>query len=372
MSAQSPQSASEAPVTRHEAASRWFMKLRTGEIEADDAAYRAWLQADPAHAEALIAVQSSWAALGEHASAPEMVAARRDALARSTRAAASRWRIGTSVTVPRLAWASAVAAGLVILLGVPALLMGPLAPDETALERIAEPQLFETQIAETRVVTLADNSRISLDAATRLTADYTAAARRIELLQGQAHFDVAHDPLRPFTVRAGDQSVVATGTAFNVEIVDGEVVVTLLEGEVVVTDVQPALPERPSGSDGLDPSATPEPTPPEPQVLRPGQQLVASAASPARIRDDANLHKTTAWRRGDVMFEDDPLSIAVARMNRYSRIELQVMDDALDALRVSGVFDAGDTDAFVEAVEAYFPVDARRMSADRIELHARP
>ena len=71
------------------------------------------------------------------------------------------------------------------------------------------------------------------------------------------------------------------------------------------------------------------------------------------------------------MLVDDPLSVAVARMNRYSQIRLVVADDSLDELGVSGVFNAGDTDAFVEALEAYFPVDARRVSASRIEIHPR-
>ena len=348
----------------HEAAAGWFMALRAGEITADDPAYRAWIDADSTHAEAMIAVQDIWGALDEHAGAPEMMAARRDALSRSTRAAAARWRLGDSGNRGPL-WAAAAAA-LVLVVAAPLWFAAQTGSDDAGVETAAPLLAFETDIAETRVVTLADNSRVSLDAATRLTVDYSADARWIELVRGQAHFDVATDPTRPFTVRAGDQTVVATGTAFNVEIVEGDVVVTLIEGEVVVT----------AASTEATPSATPAaPTELEPEaarVLRPGQQLIASGETQqAEVFSDTNLHKTTAWRRGDVMFEDDPLSIAVARMNRYSRIELRVVGEELDVLRVSGVFDAGDTDAFVEAIEAYFPVDARRMSASAIELHAR-
>ena len=47
----------------HEAAAGWFMALRAGEITADDPAYRAWIDADSTHAEAMIAVQDIWGAM---------------------------------------------------------------------------------------------------------------------------------------------------------------------------------------------------------------------------------------------------------------------------------------------------------------------
>jgi transmembrane sensor len=211
---------------------------------------------------------------------------------------------------------------------------------------------------------LPDNSRVTLDAATRLTAAYTPEARQIDLLSGQAFFDVAKDPGRPFRVTAGDQTVVAVGTAFNVEYVDSAIVVTLVEGEVVVTEgpaVTPAL----VTDDGADPAA-----PVNSVKLVAGQQLVAPRDAEAEITASPNLDKSTSWRRGRIIFEEDTLEAAVERVNRYSRIRVVIADPALRDLRIGGVFNAGDTEAFLDAVEAAFPVEARRMTASEIELHA--
>jgi hypothetical protein len=60
--------------------------------------------------------------------------------------------------------------------------------------------------------------------------------RELTLVRGRAKFDVAKDPLRPFTVVAGDKIVVATGTSFSVEMVGKDVRVLLYHGRVSVLD----------------------------------------------------------------------------------------------------------------------------------------
>ena len=95
-------------------------------------------------------------------------------------------------------------------------------------------------------VRLADGSRIVLDASTEVTVRYTAAARSLALVRGQARFDDVHDPLRPFTVTVDGRKVVATGTAFDVNLIGSELQVTLLKGHVVIlpagASVKPFLP----------------------------------------------------------------------------------------------------------------------------------
>ena len=340
-----------------EEAAAWFLRLRRGEADEADPAYRAWLAASPDHADAMARARIAWGMMGEKANAPEVVTRRRDALDRSAAVARGRW---SALALPGRRLRAAAAAAAVA--GVAAMLM----IWHTASDRAFEgADLYHTAVAETRTVTLADNSRISLDAATRLQVHYSDQSRDITLMAGQAHFQVAKDRLRPFRVTAGDQTVVATGTAFNVELVGEEVLVTLFEGEVVVTDARTAT---------AVPAASPDPAEAAPATrkLKPGQQLIASATAATLVEQAANLEKTDAWRHGKIMLVDDPLPIAVARINRYSRIRLTVADDQrLKALGVSGVFNAGDTDAFVEALEAYFPVQAQRISASLIEIRPR-
>ena len=357
-------------------AAAWHVRIAHGAVGQDNPAYRAWLAAAPEHHVAMQRAQRLWQAFGDHAAAPEMVKARRDALDHSGKAAARRWSVfnrwswlsNVSGPIKPAATVAAIAITIVISIAI----IG--APTALLLERyeraILAPavETHRTAVAETRVVTLADNSRVSLDASTMLTVHYSAEARDVELKQGQAHFDVATDNTRPFRVSAGERTVVATGTAFNIELVGDTVLVTLLEGEVIVTDTKPAA--QPSSRQSAT-QAMPDPAQAAPVKMKPGQLLVASVEATPQIVENTNLEKTNAWRSGKVFLEGDSLSAAVARMNRYSRIELTVTDHRLERLRISGVFDAGDTDAFIEAVEAYFPVDARRMSTSRIEFHPR-
>ena len=339
-------------------AAAWHLRFRDGTADEGSSDYLDWLASSPDHGAAMERARNTWDVFGDHAVAPEVVKARRDALDRSGKFAARRWAVFGSVPRPAKAMAAAVMLAVVM---TPVFFFWQQADNRPA-NGVTAVQVFETDIGETRIVTLSDNSRVSLDAFTRLKLRYTEDERDIELERGQAHFDVATDPTRPFRVTAGDQVVTATGTAFNVEMVGDDVLVTLLEGEVVVTEAPAAQPIQ---------ASSPVDVPPPAHKLRPGQLLVASARHEPQIVDEVNVQKTNAWRDGKVFLEGDSLSVAVARMNRYSRIKLSVADDSLEALRISGVFNAGDTDAFVEAVEAYFEIDARRMTSSRIELHPR-
>src|SRR3546814_19485198 len=94
------------------------------------------------------------------------------------------------------------------------------------------PDAYATHIGERQLAVLDDGSRVSLDAVTKVKVRMKDEARQVELLEGRAKFDVAKDPLRPFTVAAGDKLVVAVGTSFSVELIDGQVRVILYEGQV--------------------------------------------------------------------------------------------------------------------------------------------
>lgn len=340
-------------------AAAWHLRFRNGTADEGSSDYLDWLAASPNHGAAMKRAHNTWDVFGDHAAAPEVVKARRDALDRSGRFAARRWAVFRPI--PRPVSAMAAAALLAVLVTTAFLFWQQ--TDHRPANGVTAEQIFETDIGETRIVTLSDNSRVSLDAFTRLKLRYTEDERDVDLERGQAHFDVATDSTRPFRVTAGDQVVTATGTAFNVELVGDDVLVTLLEGEVVVTEA-PAAQRTPLS---LPADVTTMPV----RKLKPGQLLVASASREPQIVDEVNIQKTNAWRDGKVFLEGDSLSVAVARINRYSRIKLSVADDSLEVLRISGVFNAGDTEAFVEAVEAYFEIDARRMTSSRIELHPR-
>ena len=205
-----------------------------------------------------------------------------------------------------------------------------------AINRAAK-NLIETGIEETRVVALQDGSRIVLDRRSRLRVAFTPAARDVELLDGQAHFEVAKDTHRPFRVRTGSAEVVAVGTKFDVATVPARTTVTLIEGRVNVRTL--------SGTAQTEPKV---------EALVPGQQLGIASDGQFLDKRVVKIENVTAWQRGTIILDDMPLPEALTAMNRYSVMQIVIPGPALQSRRVSGVFRIGDVETEAIALERYF------------------
>lgn len=312
---------------------RQRIEMRTLSI-AEDAEFEAWLQADERHARAFDRTGQVWDFFDQQAASPELIGARRALLGRVQRQTRGRWNGETAVYRPsrRLAAAAMIA---VVVLGAGATWPLTMRGD-----------VYQTGRGERRVVTLRDGSVLSLDALTRVSVHYAKDARRLTLERGQARFDVAHDASRPFSVTARDRTVVATGTAFNIDILKPEVRVTLIEGRVLI------LPHQVSRI----PLVREPPRPAEPVALHAGEALIAAAGARSQVVANADLDEATAWQKGKLMFDREPLGEAVERVNRYSDRKIVVGDTQAAAVRISGVFNIGDVNAFLEAVNGFLPV----------------
>jgi transmembrane sensor len=318
-------------------AARW--RVRLAEAGADSTLeFEAWL-AGRGNRQAWEQVSRPWNLFdGE---APELAAARQAALADARRA---RRRLFTPRLIRPLGALAAAAVVLAVL-------------GAGATWWLNRPDDYRTTVGERRVITLADGSKLSLDANSEVTVRYAAHERSLHLLSGQARFDVAHDKSRPFTVVAGSQKVIATGTAFNIEMAGPRVLVTLIEGHVVVLDE--------SGSS----QGTLTPAWPRRIELKAGQQLSTGPAVPPEIFQ-ANIQRVTAWTNGQLMFDDEPLSSVVDRLNRYSGTHIVIDDPRVGAMKISGVFNAGDAAGFVEIVSHYLPVRAVTLDTHTIALQS--
>lgn len=322
----------------------WRVRLTEEGLESS-AAFEAWLAEDPANEAAWRQLSAPWDLLGEQAASPEVVTARRQALARasavSTAAAPGRARRA-------YVW-SGIAAGVV------AVVVG-------ALWLFAQPSEYRTGLGERRVVTLDDGSKVSLDSQTVVQVRYSADARHLKLTQGQARFDVFHNARRPFSVDAGDRTVIATGTSFNIDLRQSAVVVTLIEGRVLVTPRAPAV----SLPAARQQEATAVP-------LEAGQTLTTSIDEPAPPRiENVSLDTVTSWESGRLIFDDEPLDAVVERVGRYSNQAILIGDERAAKLKISGVFNAGDVTTFVDTVSRYLPVHATSRPDGTIVLASTP
>ncbi len=218
-----------------------------------------------------------------------------------------------------------------------------------------------TAVGEQRQLVLEDGTRVFLNTDTRIAVKYDKQARRVELRRGEALFNVAKRSDWPFIVVAGDRQVKALGTSFVVRKDVERLAVTLVEGSVLVSPVVPALPELIQPT--LDAPGAIEQTPAPATAdarngggefkLAAGQRLTFDAGSATKL-DTPSIEKTTAWRRGQVILDDTPLQTAVVEMNRYNENKLIVADPDAAAIRINGLFQAGDSPHFAKAVaQAY-------------------
>jgi transmembrane sensor len=325
-----------------EEAAAWRVRLSEHDQEGS-AEFAAWLAADDRNPAAWRQVQDRWSLFAEHATAPEVIELRCQALAHAHEAGRARW-----VRSKRFA----IAHSLGIAASILAVALGGL------LLWTRQPDVYSTRAGERRVVTLADGSQIALDSRSEVRVRYSTHARELTLAKGQARFDVAHDVERPFTVTAADHEVIATGTSFNMDLFGPSLLVTLIEGHVIIASATSGT--EPAQIDTVIPRIN----------LDAGEQVVFSPASAPSVAH-VNLGQATAWENGEVVFENDTLSTVVARINRYARHGVVIADLQTSQLRISGVFHTGDIDGFVSTIVAYLPLRAEKYRDGTIHLARR-
>ncbi|HEX4026593.1 MAG TPA: FecR domain-containing protein [Rhizomicrobium sp.] len=297
-----------APEIRAEAAA-WLARLHAEDRDAaDEAAFRAWLNASPAHAAAFEAVDRMWSDVGGLTDL------------RTGRVAAHR----PATVLGRRALLAGV--GLVAVTGGSALFW-----------RSASARVYETDVGEQKHVALDDGSQLFLDAKTRISVAFSDTERTVDMQYGRANFRVVPDLKRPFVVEAAEHRIVATRCNFDVRCEDGQVQVVLIHGEA---DVKPA-----AARDGQS------------QTLRSGERLVAS--NEVEKLDKPDLTRVLAWQSGYEMFDKENLAQAAEEMNRYSTARLEV-DPSVAGLKVSGVYRVGDNGAFARSLAKLLPITVRQ------------
>jgi transmembrane sensor len=210
------------------------------------------------------------------------------------------------------------------------------------------------QVAATetnRAATLPDGSRVMLSAQTSLNVDFNGSKRNLELSAGEAYFKVKHDRQHPFIVHAGDISVTAVGTAFDVRREPDGVTVTVEEGTVEIAG-------NVFAKQGL----------PATWRAEAGYQLKYSSQGRTAMITNVDTSNALKWRGGELAYVWEPLGAVIEDLNRYSEHKVIIQDPAIAELRFTGtVFTASLAD-WVQAVEQVYPVRAERSGNGDIVL----
>lgn len=186
-----------------------------------------------------------------------------------------------------------------------------------------------TAVAQRSALMLADGTHVQLNAQTALVVDLGRTERRVRLAGGQAFFAVAKDPARPFLVETPAGIVRVTGTQFDVRTESGP----RLEIIVAEGHVQVSVGDAPGHA--------------TPVALGMGDRLTMGPQGVRRSAlSAAELDQALAWRQGQVVFNDTPLSEALARYARYHGRGLTVTAGAATQ-RIGGRFSLDDLDGFL-------------------------
>ncbi|TWI00881.1 FecR family protein [Luteimonas cucumeris] len=219
----------------------------------------------------------------------------------------------------------------------------------TAVEQTS----YQSGLGELRLIPLADGSRATLSSDSRILVSMSRGERRIDLQQGEAFFDVAKDPGRPFVVAAGARRAIAVGTRYAVRRDAANLRVVVTEGTVrLETDTAP---DRH----------------PQPTTLLPAGSVALATSNGVLVRSGSveEAERQLNWRSGFLAFHDTPLSDAAAEFNRYNGRKIVIGDARVAALRVGGNFRWSNVDVFVRLLEQGFPVRAEHED-ERIVLYS--
>lgn len=250
---------------------------------------------------------------------------------------------------------------------------------------LAQSRVFSTKVGEVSHIRLDDGSEVSLNTDSSIRVTMLKEERQIELLSGEAFFDVAKDANRPFTVATEEQQITVLGTAFNVRQREDENVlkVAVIEGRVAVqrrtpnarqgTDTSTDTDTDTGTSSGRDPAQNSTPTPDaDAQAQQNSQQSQPNsyteyllAGDIGAFSDDNKIiqaqqfeqaQTSQAWRRGVVRFDDDPLQDVIKELNRYRTHKIALRGQQTKDLKISGVFHLKNGDAILNAIAATLPV----------------
>jgi len=322
-------SAPESPSVEQSAAAAIQLRAAEWVMEQNEAgqwndaqqhAFEAWLSASPSHLLAYWRLKAAWdrthrlAALRSHPLGADRAPLRK-----------SRWHLTFGV----------LAATMVIAATVGWFAFGT---------RSASEKVYRTPLGGHEVITLADGSSIELNTATEIRVG--SRWRTVELVKGEAYFQIKHDSSNPFTVLASGHRVIDLGTKFIMRTNGKRLQVTLLNGSVRFE------------------SASSE-TRKHSEVLKPGDIAIATANSVSIEQSTAQaLSDASAWRRGMLVFRDATLAEAAAEFNRYNNEQIVVHGSRAANLKIDGSFHAENVAGFTNMAQHVLDLHVRRTNGE--------
>lgn len=283
----------------------WLVCLTSGDTSPEDLKnFDAWKASSPAHEQAWQEASRVWQGFEQ---LPEKHRPGRAPLRKSSRRATTKSpkRRRHQPHIPHVRWATALTTTAMLI----------------ALFLLAPPpsQWFadlSTGVGERRTVSLPDGSTVEMNSQTALQLAFTDTHRVVELLSGEAVFQVVHDAARPFVVPSAQGNIQALGTEFIVRHRDAHTLVAVQEGTVEVR--YPQHDQR--------------------TILNAGEAAGYSRGEGLQRMPLADWDMLSAWRDGYLVFDNTPLADVLTLINLHRPGHIMLLDNSLADHRISGLF----------------------------------
>ena len=343
--------------TIEDEAGLWLAKIDGRQLEPEEAReLLAWMRRSDYHRDYLVSLARQWDAMAALNKLATLFPLSENELAGDN---SSETRKANSFSQWLPQWQPVVALSLV-LVTVVMVWQSPL-----LFDAFQSRHTYSTAVGETGRYLLSDGSTLTMNTNSLVTVDYTDTQRKVTLTKGEANFDVAKNPHKPFMVYAGSGVVQAVGTAFNVRYLASEGVdVIVTEGRVSVVRQSADAPDLPA----LDIREQ------APTLLDAGQTARYSAVTeviePLSIDADM-LARKLAWQKGSLIFKGESLQQAIAEISRYTDKQLIIADSSLGLLEVGGRYRTDDIDNLIISLADVMDIDVHYLPGNKIQLSAK-
>ncbi len=188
---------------------------------------------------------------------------------------------------------------------------------------------------------LSDGTEVWLNSGSTLKfpMEFKGNSRKVTL-NGEAYFEVEKDVSKPFFVNTKNVSVKVLGTAFNVVSFADDV-----EAEVVLKEGKVRLMKN-SGDAYMKIGD-----------LLPGQRAVYNTVTGQNITQQVDPAKYLAWRNGELIFDNDPMTEVVKRLNRRYNVEIVISDTEIKSYSYRASFRDESLEQVLELLKKSAPID---------------
>jgi transmembrane sensor len=327
----------------HEEAAAWIVRISNGKLSSDEIGeLKAWCKQSPGHLKILLDTARVWDQMDVMAGLSELLRLDPVPEKRHTR---------LKFVVPAIA-ASLACLGIVLLFG---LLQSDRMREQ---QQVADnPEYYETAIGDTEVIHLADGSVVTINTGTKISVDILSGSRHIDLLTGEAYFEVARIEGSPFVVTVGNTRIEAVGTAFIVQKSLDEVEVTVAQGLVQVKQVDPRAPQ--TADTGLPPV-----------LLKAGQMMHLGGPDKREVIkiETEKIARKLLWQQYMLAFDGDTLDQVIDEFSRYVNFRIEIADAETASIKVGGYFRSDDLAGLLTSLEDNFAISVEQTAPDAFKL----